>query len=303
MTLVSRPVLGAVECVTPSAFCSGNASTAGVGIVCEGKTADYWINNPSWPPPYTPDTPFTDVFGPNDSYTCMTLQDVLTLPDSAPPAVDPAPAGLHSRHRDNLGSHGFDGQRGGGAEANGPPPERKSPRLTPSSLGPVANQAPLLQRRGSEAGASRLGSNDGALSGAGTHRQGRNRHNTLPVEPTEPASTPEPSAPAPLACNDNSSSPPPPSTPPSDPGSPITQDRRHRAAHNLGRASQPADRLARDVVASVLNAQAGFTPNVSVRTIRGIWREYSTKGYFEPTAGVQWGLQDIQTYIASTQPV
>src|SRR5215468_4452485 len=68
MTLVSRPVLGAVQCVTPSAFVSGNASVAGVAQVCLGYGPDYWAENPNWPQPYTPDTPFNDVFGSNPPY-------------------------------------------------------------------------------------------------------------------------------------------------------------------------------------------------------------------------------------------
>jgi hypothetical protein len=60
--------------------------------------------------------------------------------------------------------------------------------------------------------------------------------------------------------------------------------------------------LARNIVASLLNAHAGYTPGVTVDTVKGIWHEYVAKGYFEPTAGVQWGLQDILTYLASIQP-
>jgi hypothetical protein len=60
--------------------------------------------------------------------------------------------------------------------------------------------------------------------------------------------------------------------------------------------------VARHVVAALLNAQAGLTPAVTVRVVKGIWGEYVAKGYFEPTAGVQWGPQDILTYLVSTQP-
>jgi hypothetical protein len=127
MTLVSRPVLGAVQCVTPSAFYSGNASTAGIGVICEGHTADYWLNTSSWPPPYTPDTPFNNVFGPNPVYACLTLQDVLSPPDSV--ALDPPPTPTHghkhNRDRSHSGLHGqgaHDGETSdqGSSEHNAP---------------------------------------------------------------------------------------------------------------------------------------------------------------------------------------
>ena len=75
MTLVSRPVLAQVQCQTASAFVSGNASVAGVAVLCEGHSADYWANNPNWPPPYTTCTQFNDVFGGGSPST--TLLDVL----------------------------------------------------------------------------------------------------------------------------------------------------------------------------------------------------------------------------------
>ena len=55
MTLVSRPVLAAVtsgQCTTPSGFVSLNASNAGRGVSCSGRTAAYWadpLNFNQWP--------------------------------------------------------------------------------------------------------------------------------------------------------------------------------------------------------------------------------------------------------------
>src|SRR2546429_8495148 len=77
MTLVSRPVLGAVQCVTPSAFVSANASVAGVGVVCEGHTPDYLGGAPSPPPPFTPHTPFNNVLRPHPEYPRGTLLGVV----------------------------------------------------------------------------------------------------------------------------------------------------------------------------------------------------------------------------------
>lgn len=65
-TLASRPVLGAATCtagVSPSAWCSGNAS-AGHGATGQfGHMPAYWINNPAdWPSDVTPNTPYKSIF-------------------------------------------------------------------------------------------------------------------------------------------------------------------------------------------------------------------------------------------------
>lgn len=78
MTLVSRPVL-AQQCTTPSGFVSLNASTAGRGVACLGRTPGYWKNHAGWPAPYQPSTTFDSVFAHNATYYSATtsLQDVL----------------------------------------------------------------------------------------------------------------------------------------------------------------------------------------------------------------------------------
>src|SRR5215468_3619558 len=113
LTLVSRPVLGTVQCVTPSAFCSGNTSAALGAPVCTGFPPDYWADNPNWPPPYTPDTPFCDVFGPTPgSPCCDTFIDVIAPADTSPPdppapPSDP-PGRKHKTRRDKAGPDGAD---------------------------------------------------------------------------------------------------------------------------------------------------------------------------------------------------
>jgi hypothetical protein len=87
MTLVSRPVL-AQQCTTPSGYVSANASTAGRGVACTGRTPGYWKQSQhfsSWTPPYYPTTVpgpgghnatlFDSVFHPH--YPQKTLLDVL----------------------------------------------------------------------------------------------------------------------------------------------------------------------------------------------------------------------------------
>jgi hypothetical protein len=50
------------------------------------------------------------------------------------------------------------------------------------------------------------------------------------------------------------------------------------------------DALARHIVAALLNAQKGWTPPgvLSVATVTSIWRDFVSRGYYEPTAGVRW---------------
>ena len=87
MTLISRPVL-AQQCTTPSGYVSANASTAGRGVACTGRTPGYWKQPQhfnDWPPPYYPTavagqgghkaTLFDSVFAPH--YPKKTLLEVL----------------------------------------------------------------------------------------------------------------------------------------------------------------------------------------------------------------------------------
>jgi len=55
------------------------------------------------------------------------------------------------------------------------------------------------------------------------------------------------------------------------------------------------------LVAALLNAEMGLTNNVlSVQGVKDMWNEYASKGYYEPTAGVQWGPAQIVDYLQST---
>jgi len=59
--------------------------------------------------------------------------------------------------------------------------------------------------------------------------------------------------------------------------------------------------LGSHIVAALLNARAGYTDDVLDETaVIGMWNEWQINGYFEPTAGVQWGAAQIVTYIIST---
>ena len=52
-------------------------------------------------------------------------------------------------------------------------------------------------------------------------------------------------------------------------------------------------------VAALLNSALGLTPPLTEIKVVEIFLEYEMKGYFEPTAGVQWYGQDIIYYLNS----
>ena len=64
----------------------------------------------------------------------------------------------------------------------------------------------------------------------------------------------------------------------------------------------PPDDVARHIVAALLNIAAGWTPVITIQTLKEIWSEYITKGYFEPTAAVHWDNAKIVDYLMSTMP-
>lgn len=53
-------------------------------------------------------------------------------------------------------------------------------------------------------------------------------------------------------------------------------------------------------VSALLNAKSGRTPILTEAQVRNIYNEYSSKGYFEPTAGVHWLADEIVTYLKHT---
>jgi len=308
MTLVSRPVLGAVQCVTPSAFCSGNASVLGADQLCEGRTPDYWLDNPNWPAPYTQDTPFNDVFGSNPPYECQTLADVLSPPDAGLPDPTPDPpssGGKHHLKDSNTHSHS--------PFSRDDEPREHSPRApgtfhrSPSAFDASSPfSAKKLQVSTSDDPAVRhypLSGQRTPTSGDGEHSRQHGLKHKGPGQQPEPDPVPSDPVPVdPLGCNDHTATAPDPSP---DPGTPPSPPGRRKNKHRAGglRAPTDHDAVARHVVAALLNAQAGYTPAVSAQVVKGIWHEYTSKGYFEPTAGVQWGSQEILTYLSSIQPV
>jgi hypothetical protein len=61
------------------------------------------------------------------------------------------------------------------------------------------------------------------------------------------------------------------------------------------------DPLGKFIVAAFLNARQGLTTPALTETVAlNMWGEYSDRGFFEPTATVQWSAAEIVTYIQST---
>lgn len=58
--------------------------------------------------------------------------------------------------------------------------------------------------------------------------------------------------------------------------------------------------LGAHIVAALLNAKSGMTPVLSEQAVKDMFNEWAAKGYYEPTAGVQWSAEDIVTYLKTT---
>ncbi len=60
------------------------------------------------------------------------------------------------------------------------------------------------------------------------------------------------------------------------------------------------DALGRYVVAALLNAKSGRVHVLPESTVRSMWNNCVTRGYYEPTAGVQWTAAQVVAYIQRT---
>jgi hypothetical protein len=61
------------------------------------------------------------------------------------------------------------------------------------------------------------------------------------------------------------------------------------------------DTLGQYCVAALLNCRAGYTPYLTEETVKAIFSECKSKGYFQPTAGVHWTPSQCVSYLQSTQ--
>jgi hypothetical protein len=58
--------------------------------------------------------------------------------------------------------------------------------------------------------------------------------------------------------------------------------------------------LGRYMVAALLNACCGRTPVLTESGVRAMWNDMVNRGYYEPTAGVQWTAPEIIAYLKTT---
>jgi len=61
------------------------------------------------------------------------------------------------------------------------------------------------------------------------------------------------------------------------------------------------DELGQHCVKALLNCRAGLTPFCTETTVKAIFNECASKGYFQPTAGVQWTISQCVDYLKSTE--
>src|SRR5471030_2339332 len=66
------------------------------------------------------------------------------------------------------------------------------------------------------------------------------------------------------------------------------------------RADDP-QQLACYLTAALLNARSGRTPFLREETLQAMFLEWRSRGYFSPTATVQWGAAEIVQYLRATQ--
>src|SRR5471030_1460443 len=68
-------------------------------------------------------------------------------------------------------------------------------------------------------------------------------------------------------------------------------------------APRPDDpqQLASYLTAALLNTLSGRTPFLREETLQAMYLEWRTKGYFSPTATVQWSTAEIVQYLHATQ--
>jgi hypothetical protein len=72
----------------------------------------------------------------------------------------------------------------------------------------------------------------------------------------------------------------------------------------LGQGDAPPYDVAKYCAAAFLNAKRGWTVAPNVEAVKGIWKEFSTSGYYTPMAGAKpWDHAMICTYLKSTMPL
>ncbi|MGZ3252919.1 MAG: hypothetical protein ACXU7D_01265 [Burkholderiaceae bacterium] len=61
------------------------------------------------------------------------------------------------------------------------------------------------------------------------------------------------------------------------------------------------NKLGMHLVAAYLNAVSGWTPFLNVETIKAMFTQWQTQGYYSPTPTVHWNASQIVNYLTQTQ--
>jgi hypothetical protein len=58
--------------------------------------------------------------------------------------------------------------------------------------------------------------------------------------------------------------------------------------------------LAMHAIATYLNIKSGKINFLSIEALLNMWYEVQTKGYYSPTAGVNWSAEQVKNYLQAT---
>jgi hypothetical protein len=274
MSIASRPVLAQTACVAPSMM--GSIATSGqhAPTVCSGLTPEQWAAIATqWPSPYV---------GQGDTTT-----DVASAPAAPTPS---APTSMITTYRAGA-THGVT------IGSQQVPSHRLSSTVVVANPAATA-PAPVTTAPTSTTTPDPISTTTSSYTPFVNHGVTIGSRQTPTYSWRTPSATPTPSAPPPPAITQTST----------QPGTPFHCATTGFAGSTYGAMSMldviGADSngagLGRYVVAALLNARAGRTPVLNEFGVRSIWNDYVSRGFYEPTSGVQWGAAQIVAYLKTT---
>lgn len=73
-------------------------------------------------------------------------------------------------------------------------------------------------------------------------------------------------------------------------------------AGSVNSSNPTRDKVARLIVATLLNTAAGLVPVLSVAAVKDMWNEYAGSGYlsYSPSSGASWNTDEIIDYLSTT---
>jgi hypothetical protein len=281
MTVVSRPVLGQTACFAPSAMGSMPMSGTHAALTCSGLTPDQWAAMATqWPSPYV-----------GQGATISAPASTPASPVVSPPVTTTTTYWPGGGHGVTIGSRAIPGY---------------------STTTTVESQVTTAPLSAATLDASTTASTSTTcvttpapdtsfsytpFAGHGTTIGSR----ASPTYTTNVAGPP----PAPCAPTPTTAFQSPPST---APGTPFHCTTTGFGGSTYGAMSMldvigadtSSDGLGRYITAALLNARSGRTPVLDETGVRAMWNSIVNGGYYEPTAGVQWGPGQVVAYLKTT---